>query len=262
MKVEPVNARLHRILSNCRHFWLGYGQATDDLTDARGLTMYRSGIASAMYNGVLCISPGTDIGGAYDEATRKLATVPSVWWVGPDSDTGTAEYLCSKGLSSFAAMTVMEIDLAAMGPADIPTGISVHRVEGLRDIASWVLAYTPSFGLSPDVADAVIERYRVRPEAPGVLERFEARDGERIVGTSVLLDRDGVAGVYVVTTAEEYRGRGLGTALTTEALTRAREKGLRVGTLQTSTARSMYERMGFQAVAEYKVFTGLGAAGR
>ncbi|TFV31539.1 N-acetyltransferase [Streptomyces sp. T1317-0309] len=44
--------------------------------------------------------------------------------------------------------------------------------------------------------------------------------GERIVGTSVLLDRDGVAGVYVVTTAEEYRGRGLGTALTTEALTR------------------------------------------
>ncbi|MEE1670433.1 GNAT family N-acetyltransferase [Streptomyces sp. WAC07094] len=149
------------------------------------------------------------------------------------------------------------IDLASMGPADIPTGISVHRVEGLRDIAAWVRAYTPSFGLSPDVADAVIERYRVRPEAPGVLERFEARDGERIVGTSVLLDRDGVAGVYVVTTAEEYRGRGLGTALT-----RAREKGLRVGTLQTSTARSMYQRMGFQAVAEYKVFTGLGAAGR
>lgn len=254
--------RLYGILANCRHFWLGYGQATDDLTDVRGLTMYRSGVASAMYNGVLRILPGTDIGAAYDEASRKLAAVPSVWWVGPDSDTGTAEYLRSKGLSSCTAMTVMEIDLASVAPADAPAGISVHRVEGMRDIAAWVRAYTPSFGLSPDTAESILERYRARPEAPGVLERFEARDGDRIVGTSVLLDRDGVAGVYVVTTAEEYRGKGLGTALTTEALTRAREKGLRVGTLQTGTARSMYERMGFEAVAEYRVFTGLRAAGR
>ena len=44
--------------------------------------------------------------------------------------------------------------------------------------------------------------------------------------------------------------------MTEAALRAGRERGRRIGTLQASpTGQSVYLRMGFQVVAEYKIFT-------
>jgi predicted acetyltransferase len=70
-----------------------------------------------------------------------------------------------------------------------------------------------------------------------------------------LFAEHGVAGIYTVATPEGYRRRGIGAAMTGAVMRAARERGLRVATLQASTAgEPLYLRMGFQRVAEYRLF--------
>ncbi|WP_329460700.1 GNAT family N-acetyltransferase [Streptomyces sp. NBC_01497] len=241
-------------LANFRDFWLGYN-ADPETGESEGLVLYRSGIPSAMYNGVLRVTPGVDLGIAFTAAARRLAGGPSVWWVGPDSDERTARYLGARGLTRAATMTVMEIDLADVTDVRVPEGITISRVEAPGGTEAWVRAYAPRLGVAPDAVDALVSRHEERNDVPGAFTRFEARDGEEIVGTSSMLDLHGVAGVYAVTTAESHLTRGVGTALTSAALHLGRERGRTLGTLQTATAASLYRRMGFRTVSDYQVFT-------
>jgi ribosomal protein S18 acetylase RimI-like enzyme len=72
---------------------------------------------------------------------------------------------------------------------------------------------------------------------------------------SALLVTDSVAGVYWVATAEGFRRRGFGEAMTWHSLREGRAAGCRVATLQASDeGRPIYERMGFRFVAGYKTF--------
>ncbi len=75
------------------------------------------------------------------------------------------------------------------------------------------------------------------------------------MGTALLFDAHGVAGVYIVATAEACRRRGIGAALTAAALAEGRRRGLRVGTLQAGVLGApVYAGMGFAKVEEYELF--------
>ncbi len=72
----------------------------------------------------------------------------------------------------------------------------------------------------------------------------------RLVGTGTLIPRgEGVAEVLRMSTAHDFRGRGVTTRLLRELLDDARRRGLRTVILETSAgwldARSLYERNGF-----------------
>ena len=111
-------------------------------------------------------------------------------------------------------------------------------------------------GLPGLLHDCGAEVSYTAPKMAVDLDRFAGWLDERIVGSAVLLDHCGVAGIYAVTTVDGYRRRGIGAALTAAALRAGRERGRRVGTLQASSmGRPVYRRMGFQVVAGYRVFT-------
>jgi GNAT superfamily N-acetyltransferase len=74
--------------------------------------------------------------------------------------------------------------------------------------------------------------------------------GGRLVATGTLIPRgDGVAEVLRMSTAQDFRGRGLATRLLHELLAEARRRQVRTVVLETSAAwldaRSLYERNGF-----------------
>ncbi|MFI7347314.1 GNAT family N-acetyltransferase [Streptomyces sp. NPDC049936] len=249
------------LFANFRDFWHGYDAGAEP-GERGGIEMYRSGVGGPLYNGVLRVTPGVGLAAAYEEATAWFAGLPATWWVGPDSDPRTSVFLRGQGLiPETEAMTVMEIDLEEVDAVRHPTGLTIRRVPDSEDITPWVRAYAPSMGVAPAALGTLAQRHAGRYDETGSFVRFEARDGDRIVGTSALLDRRGVAGVYIVSTAEPYRGRGLGTALTAAALLVGRERGLDRGTLQTATAAALYARMGFRAVAEYRMFSFNGRTG-
>jgi len=72
------------------------------------------------------------------------------------------------------------------------------------------------------------------------------RDGEN-VAAAMAYDHDGDCGIYNVGTLPHARRRGLGTALTAVHLHRARERGCRTASLQsTPEAECLYAALGFR----------------
>jgi GNAT superfamily N-acetyltransferase len=83
-----------------------------------------------------------------------------------------------------------------------------------------------------------------------------ASNGTEDVGVTLMLEHEGLAGIYAVATLPEHRGRGIATALLSEAATRARARGISTLTLQVakgSAAERLYAKLGFEPIFETRV---------
>ncbi|MGW3284598.1 GNAT family N-acetyltransferase [Streptomyces sp. NPDC001002] len=238
-------------IANCRDYWLGWGSS--ERVDGE-LTYFRSGVPNGQVNGVLCLRDSAKVEQSIAYATERLAGVPWMWWVGPDSAPGVAAGLADRGAIWLCAMPVMSVRTDRVTPVEAPADLDIEVVKGADALKEWVHTFASSFGLPPETHDDLLRSESERHDADRIV-RFLGRRAGRPVSTSLLYDAHGVAGVYVVATAEDQRRQGIGTALTAAALTEGRERGLDVGTLQSSPLGfPVYQRMGFETVAEYELF--------
>ncbi|MFJ2647332.1 GNAT family N-acetyltransferase [Streptomyces sp. NPDC087420] len=240
--------------ANSRDYYFGYGDKKR--SDDPEFMIYRSHLMKPRRNGVLRYTRG---GGGLDAAIARahaeLDPVPWLWWVGADSSAGLADQLLARGAAQVGVLPLMAAEIDRLAVPAAPPGVRVEEVNGPQELAAWVASYSPSFGLTPEQVTGNQANEAHRADEPGSLVRFAARLDGRVVGTSALLDRHGVAGVYVVSTEPACRGRGIGAFLTLVALRAGRERGLRIGTLQASVdGERLYSRMGFQTVAYYRQF--------
>ncbi|GAA5061712.1 GNAT superfamily N-acetyltransferase [Thermocatellispora tengchongensis] len=252
MTTADVATDVDRQLANAREYWLGWGVA--DRSDEE-LVLYRSGVLHPQLNGVLRVGSGIALEEAVAQAEQRLAGVQWMWWVGPDSRPDLAGHLLVMGATEIETMPIMAVPLESDFDVEVPRELTVEEMTEPQGLLAWVKVYASSFGVTPDQLGGVLEAERGRPDEAGSFVRFAARWNDRLVGTSALLVRHDVGGVYVVTTAEDFRRRGIATALTAAALREARWRGLPVATLQASAeGEPVYRRMGFQTVAGYRMF--------
>jgi GNAT superfamily N-acetyltransferase len=79
-------------------------------------------------------------------------------------------------------------------------------------------------------------------------------DGEPVT-TAQLIVKGETGGIYWVATAEGHRGKGHGGLITRVAVNEAAKRGCRIVGLQASPlGKPVYERLGFQVVAEYETY--------
>jgi GNAT superfamily N-acetyltransferase len=131
-----------------------------------------------------------------------------------------------------------------------PPGVVTERVVA-ANFEDFIQATVDS-GMPRPVAE---QSFDLAATEQGYLDFFLGRLDGRPVATSTLVRTDQVAGIYAVTTIEQARGRGLGTAVTWAAINRAREWGSRAVVLQASPmGLSIYSKMGFNTVVEYAVY--------
>jgi ribosomal protein S18 acetylase RimI-like enzyme len=79
--------------------------------------------------------------------------------------------------------------------------------------------------------------------------------GEPVSWASIFYS-SGAAGVYAVGTIPEARRQGFGSALTLHALRNAREKGYKIGVLQSSPmGYNLYKRLGFETCFMIRTYT-------
>ncbi|GGL05647.1 acetyltransferase [Sphaerisporangium melleum] len=235
---------------NARDYYLSLGHA--DRSDGDP-ALYRSGVPHSLLNGVLRLGD-KDVDEALAEARGRLDGVPWWWWIGADSRSGVEEALLTRGGAFVQPMPVMAVSLDRVADVPAPAGLTVEQVtaSGIRE---WVQTFAPAFSMSPALHEDISRIEAARAGHPGTLIRFAARIDGQMVGTAALFDAHGVAGIYAVSTVETHRRRGIGAHLTTVALHTGRERGLRVGTLQASSAGAhVYRGMGFETVAEYHIF--------
>ncbi|MEU1371549.1 GNAT family N-acetyltransferase [Streptomyces sp. NPDC005803] len=242
--------QVSRHLANAREYWLGYGAQKQRRKD---FFLFRSGVADAQLNGVVSFG-GARVAEELPEIEQALSGLPWLWWVGPDSDDTTAADLADHGYEEIGSMPVMAIALDSVRSVPPPAGLEIRKVKCAADLTDWVHCYTAAFGIQAPPED--IERLEsARSETSDILVRFSGYVDGRLVGTAALYHHEEIAGIYVVGTLKEYRGRGIGAALTAAALNEGRERGMRTGSLQASRMGTpVYERMGFEEVARYRLF--------
>lgn len=244
---ERVAAIAGAFVTHWSHFGRYPGSS---LHDEEGVLWYESPIAYLPYNAVI----DTRIDGDVDTVVARVVArfrergVPFMWVVKPgDSPADLAERLRAAGLDLVEEATGMDIDLGGWSPEPVPDGVTVSVVdseEGLRDYETLIRTYWAV----PDDARELIEtmnRHWSGERNPGV--RFVAyADGVPMGKLFLNLIDLPVVAVYGVAVVPEARGRGVGTALMSEALRLAASRGATRAVLHSSPmALRMYQRMGF-----------------
>ncbi|MEU4554264.1 GNAT family N-acetyltransferase [Micromonospora violae] len=243
--MEPLDT----VLTAHRAYLLGWNIGVAGGSD---LPTYRSDVPHAPLNGVLRVA-GRTPQDALAEARRRLHGVPRVWWVGPDSDAGTADGLVALGAVQVARMPIMTVGIGEA--ADVPTPAGVHIAES-TDLATFVTAYARVSGIPADGVPATVEREKAFT-GDGMVHRLVGHlDDGRVVATAVAWISHGLVTLYFVGTQPEQRRRGIGAAMTRAALDLAAERGVRTAALTSSAAgESVYRSLGFRPVGEFRLLT-------
>lgn len=132
------------------------------------------------------------------------------------------------------------------------TGLRIETVRDRAPMRHWQRIVSESFGLPL----AAVESFFVpRYFAEAGLESYLGYIDDAPVCTSTLLVTNGIAGVHNVGTLASHRRRGLGEAMTAQAVVRGAELGCGSAFLQASEmGQPVYQRMGFETVAPYRTY--------
>lgn len=175
----------------------------------------------------------------------KDSGVPGSWHVGPSMrppDLG--DRLSAAGFRHGGAEPGMALRLTELREAEA-AGLRIERI-GLAELGVWADTLGRGFGEGPKEAQWVAEVYRRLGVADPWRHYLGYLDGEPVATATVFLAA-GVAGVYFVMTVPEARRRGIGAALTSAVLRKARDSGSQYAVLGSSAAgRSVYEGLGFR----------------
>ncbi len=78
------------------------------------------------------------------------------------------------------------------------------------------------------------------------------------VGVTLAYVQESLMGIYSVATVEEFRNQGVSTSLMKEVVQQGLQQGIECITLQTMAgtyAESFYEKLGFEAAFECRIYT-------
>jgi ribosomal protein S18 acetylase RimI-like enzyme len=231
------------------------------------LLAYASDARSPDVNEVVAarFGPGAAADAAIDATIELFAGRPFLWWVGEDdTPADLGERLSRRGVIFLDDLPGMAMDLADLADATpAPPELTIRPVLDATAMADFQGVLLQGFpedvvgdGVEAEIAAASVRvaaesGYR---EPNGIPTRWLGTVDGRPVATTRLHTGAGVAGIYTVITATDARRRGYGEALTRHALHVAREGGLRIATLQASTAgRGVYERIGFRERCRFRL---------
>jgi GNAT superfamily N-acetyltransferase len=209
------------------------------LIDVAGAFGAMTGIPLTFFNGIATAGPGTDIDAVC--SIFQSARCAFRWWT---HDLG--EELVKRGLRFVYDSAAMDAVMTGV-PFDrepVP-GLVIRRAESLQ---TWAAVLLGVFGIPLENVRYWVDAYEFlgRQKEPR-WAHFVAWDGNVPVATSSVLRAGDLAGIYHVATVAEARGRGIGAAVTLEALRHARDLGATRAALQSSPlGESVYRSLGFR----------------
>ena len=176
--------------------------------------------------------------------------VPFLWVIGPSSTPkNMGELLIQNGFTPDKqpgmAYNLKKLD-AELEPLD---KVEIIKVENVDTLKAWNNVILTGFSMQKEILSDFFHKAFLSillndtPSASGFLAYYDGNP----VASSLVLYKTGVAGIYNVTTLEEARGKGIGTAVTLATLIEAKQLGYQNAILHSSEmAFSMYKRMGFK----------------
>lgn len=222
-----------------------------------GTLWFETGIRHDIFNrGLQTYVQLTSSRGEVERATNHFRQhhLPFLWHLGEATDSISGRpFLERHGLTHYETEPVMAIDLLKF-KEDMPAvpQLSIRSVTTTEALQQWIHVW--ELGNTEEVMDLWFTCYShlyYRREGPlhlyiGIL------DGEAVATAEVFFG-GGVAYIGAINTLARYRGRGIGTSMTSNVLQSAQKQGYHIGVLTASPmGETIYRRLGFQ---EYGTFS-------
>lgn len=214
-----------------------------------GLVVASLGMGVPFFNGAFVT------GEADAEATVRTATAfyearrrPFLLRARPERDD-VAQAAAHVGMSEVQPLDLLAMQMPATMP-EPPEDLRIQQVRDVDGLAGHVAVLAAAFELPVEIMAGFLADVPLRDARLRVLN---GHVGDRIVTTSAVCLHGEIAGVYDVATLPSHRGRGLGEAMTWQAMRVAADAGARVVSLQPSPmGLPIYNRMGFDRVGAFR----------
>jgi len=242
------------------HYFLGRAPSVE-LSIGRHLTWLITSMPDHFMNLVICTElPQEGIETLVEEALDHFRTlnIKKLSWL---AEAGVPaqeikKHLLANGLTfreSFA--TEMAIDLSGLsGDNPEPVGLEIRLVNDDESLRQWIHVASVGFGVPPEMEDVWFEFFNYAACRTPFQTYLGLLHGKP-VATSQVSNSAGVTGIYNVTSLPEVRGRGIGSALVMKPLLTARNIGMKIGVLQSSSmGYNAYRRLGFQDFGKLSVY--------
>ena len=234
-----------------------------DVEVYRGEDMIRvvsPGISNALTNTVLrCRLSADNADRVIDETNEYFYArgVVPYWRLCPgDLPADLGVRLEQKGLALEEEQPAMAVDLQKLNQdVRTPAGLKIERVSNaatLKEKHVWISRFAEGKSLATLLIH-MFSVYGFDPESDW--QHYIGVLNGRPVSCASVFCATGVAGIYAVLTLPEARRQGIGSLLTLQALLGARERGYRVGVLQSSEmGYNVYRRLGFETCFKIKTY--------
>jgi ribosomal protein S18 acetylase RimI-like enzyme len=173
------------------------------------------------------------------------------WWLWPGLETGAwGRLLQARGLQFQSDPPGMALELAVL-PEHVPApvGMKIELVRDAEGMRNWGRTFILGYQLPLEWEAVLLEMMLASLETP-MQSYLATLDGQAVAASALYLGA-GVAGIYNVATLPEWRGKGLGAAMTLRPLLDARQMGYKAGVLQSSElGYGVYRRLGFQELCK------------
>jgi GNAT superfamily N-acetyltransferase len=261
MEIENTEA-VRALEENLWSLWSRFGRGEGCVLHERPEVLrFDTPIHQLPYNTVLRFivagDPDRQIDDVFDHYRRR--DVPFMWIVHPSArplDLG--DRLARRGLVEAEVCPGMCMQLAALPALEVaPPGIEIRETTAQEDIAAVLemVAWRWDVPVAVRPALASVARAFDIGAPDGAVRCWVAWKDGTPVSKVILHTAAGAAGIYGVATRPEARGLGLARTLTLAAFHAARRDGQRIGVLHsTPMAQRMYEKLGFRAVAPFRIF--------
>lgn len=218
------------------------------------------GIPNWLTNTVLrCRLSGDNVDSVIDETNEYFYArgVLPYWRLCPgDLPNDLEARLAKKGLSLEAEEPAMAVDLRKLDQdMRMPGGFIIEHVTDaatMKEKHIWIT----QLGMGKSLGTLLMDMFSTYgfDSASDWQHYIGSLNGKPVSCASVFY-ATGVAGIYAVITLPEVRRQGIGSAVTLQVLLDARERGCRVGVLQSSKmGYNMYRRLGFETCFKIKTY--------
>lgn len=181
--------------------------------------------------------------------------LPGSWHVAPGMQPDDlAERLARLSFHDGGPEPAMAADLLHLDPTSSgPDELVIERVQNSRALDEWMITLAQGFGeREAKWAREVYARIGLDDAVPW--RHFLGKIGARPVATATLFLSSGVGGLYFVSTVPEMRRKGIGLAITRQAMQTAKDMGYRVAVLGSSEmGLRLYQSLGFREYFRYRI---------
>lgn len=177
-------------------------------------------------------------------------------WVINKSDTITKDILEENGFHHKASFPALSLNLNALHSDSFANELIVKQInlQDQLDINTWISISSEVFSVSQVELIKMVEIFKQR--IPAFLKLYVAYYNTSAVAAGMMILHESTATLHWIGTLPKFRNKGLGSAVTYQALLDALNYGCKRAILMaTVLGRPLYENLGFTEYAAYDIYS-------